>query len=108
MKKIIATTLGVLLATATLSAFAAKEDRENLTQCKAELQNYYGEGTRARLRSIRQVAGESQLRLMVKPKAGQNTVVVCTVAKDGTSSLTNRDGVALLPLSAEQKVSAIQ
>lgn len=108
MKKVIATTIGVLLATATLSAFAAKEDRENLAQCKAELQSYYGEGTRSRLRNIRKVSGDTRLRLTVKPAAGQSTVVLCWVSKDGTSNLTNSEGVALLPQGAEQKVSAIQ
>ena len=105
MKKMIATTLGVVLAAGAVSAFAGKDDRENLAQCKADVKAYYGDQTRMRLRSIKQRSGESHLTMMVTPKGGNNTVVVCAVDRDGMSSLATRDGVALTPVADEQKVS---
>lgn len=109
MKKVLVSTFGIILATGAVSAFAAKQDRENLTQCKADIVSYYGESTRTRLRSIKRSAGETHLRMMVNPKDGENTVVVCSISNDGASSLATGDGVALTaPVAqdnAEQKVS---
>ncbi|MEM7691061.1 MAG: hypothetical protein AAF194_01265 [Pseudomonadota bacterium] len=107
MKKLIATVLGVALSAGAVSAFASKEDRQNLTQCKADVESYYGDKTRVRLRSIKRSAGETHLRLMVNPKGGENTVVVCSVARDGATSLADREGVALAPITDEQKVSLV-
>ena len=107
MKKLIATVLGVALSAGTVSAFASKEDRQNLTQCKADVKTYYGDKTRVRLRSIKRSGGESHMRLMVNPKGGENTLVVCSVGRDGVTSLADRDGVALAPMSDEQKVSLV-
>ncbi|MEM6485255.1 MAG: hypothetical protein AAF662_09750 [Pseudomonadota bacterium] len=105
MKKLITTVLGVALAAGAASAFSGNDDRQNLKQCKADIASYYGEKTRVRLRSIKHSSGESHLRMMVNPKGGENTVVVCSVGRDGMTSLANRDGVALTPASDEQKVS---
>ncbi|MDA8962311.1 hypothetical protein N9H37_03050 [Congregibacter sp.] len=105
MKKIIVSTIGIILAAGAVSAFAGKADRENLAQCKADIESYYGESTRTRLRSIKRSSGETHLRLMVNPKDGENTVIVCSVGNDGASSLANGDGVALTAPIAEQKVS---
>ena len=40
MKKLIATTLGVVLAAGAVSASAGSQDRENLAQCKADVKHY--------------------------------------------------------------------
>lgn len=105
MKRIIATTLGVILTTATLSAFAAKQDRESLAQCKADITSHFGDGTRTRLRSIKRTVGETHLRIMVRQAAGNNALIVCSVSKDGVSSLADRDGIALAEVRNEQKIS---
>lgn len=108
MKKVIVTTLGILLATGAVSSFAAKQDRENLAQCKSDINAYYGEGTRTRLRSIKRETDATHLRLMVNPEGGKNTVVVCSVSPDGVSSLETRDGIALTLPTKEQKVSVAE
>ncbi|WP_439102025.1 hypothetical protein [Congregibacter sp.] len=108
MKKILVSSIGIILATSAVSAFAAKQDRENLAQCKADINAYYGDNTRTRLRSIKRRAGETDLRLMVNPKNGENTVIVCSVSGDGASSLATDDGVALTSTEGEQKVSYAQ
>ncbi len=105
MKKLIATTLGVVLAAGAVSAFAGSQDRENLAQCKADVKAFYGDDTRIRLRSIKHSSGDAHMRLMVTPKGGDNTLVVCSVTRDGASSLADRDGVALAASAQEQKVS---
>ena len=105
MKKVLASTLGVILAASTVSVFAGKGDRENLAQCKADIESYYGERTRTRLRSIQHSGGESHLRLMVRPKGGENSVIICSVSSDGASSLATDDGVALNKAAVEEKVS---
>ncbi|EAQ96802.1 hypothetical protein [Congregibacter litoralis] len=105
MKKILVSSIGIILATGAVSAFAAKQDRENLAQCKADINAYYGDNTRTRLRSIKRSAGETHLRLMVNPKNGENTVIVCSVSSEGASSLATGDGVALTSPEGEQKVS---
>lgn len=106
MKKVLATTLGVILATGAVSALAGKADRESLAQCQADLDAYYGERTRVRLRSIKRLDSETQLRLMVTPgSGGSNQVVVCSVGTDGVTSLADRDGVALAPMNDEDAVS---
>lgn len=105
MKKVIVTTLGIVLATSAASALAGKEDRANLAQCKADIGAYYGEGTRMRLRSIQRAEGETHLRLMVTPAGGGNRVVVCSVGSDGASHLADKDGVALVVPTAGEAVS---
>ena len=105
MKKVIVTTVGIMLAAGAASTFAAKQDRENLALCKADINAYYGENTRTRLRSIKRGADATHMRLMVNPKGGENTVVVCSISRDGASSLANGDGIALTPRGDEQKVS---
>lgn len=106
MKKVLASTLGVILATSAVTAFAGKEDRENLAQCKADVDAYYGERTRVRLRSIKRLDTETQMRLMVTPgSGGSNQVVVCSVGLDGLTSLADRDGVALAPMGGQDAVS---
>ncbi|MDP5054379.1 MAG: hypothetical protein NWP69_11365, partial [Congregibacter sp.] len=105
MKKVIVSTLGIILATGAVSAFAGKQDRENLAQCKADINAYYGDSTRTRLRSIKRSSGETHLRLMVNPKDGENTVIVCSVASDGGSRLATGDGVALTGPATQEKVS---
>ena len=105
MKKIIVSTLGIILAAGAVSAFAGKQDREHLAQCTADIKSYYGDGTRTRLRSIKRSSGETHLRLMVNPRDGENTVVICSVGNSGASSLATKDGVALTTPAAEQKVS---
>ena len=96
-KKILAGTLGIILATGAVSALAGKEDRENLAQCKADIGALYGDNTRMRLRSIKRGAAATQLRLMVTPRDAGNLVVVCSVDREGTVHLADRDGIALLP-----------
>lgn len=95
MKKVIAATLGIVLATGAVSALAGKQDREQLAQCKIDIDAHYGDATRMRLRSIKRGEGETHLRLMVTPAEGGNRVVICSVAGDGASRLTDADGVAL-------------
>ena len=108
MKKILATTLGVILATGAVAALADRQDRASLTQCKADIEAYYGEDTRARLQGIRRSAGETHMRLTVTPESGGRRVVVCSVSRDGASSLADRDGVALAPPSEGQTVGLVE
>ena len=107
MKKLVVSALGVVLATSAVSAFAGKKDQENLAQCKADVKAYYGEDTRMRLRSIKRSSGETHLRLMVGADSG-NTLVVCSVSRDGISSLADSEGVALVAPATEEKVSLAQ
>lgn len=107
MKKLVATTLGIILAAGAVSAFAGKKDQENLAQCKADVKSYYGDDTRMRLRSIKRGDGETHMRLMVSAAAG-NTLVVCSVDQNGASSLADGDGVALIASSDEETVSLAQ
>ena len=104
MKKIIATTLGVLLSATAASAFADKQDRENLAQCTQDIKSYYGKSAQTRLRSIKRNGDESRFRLMVNPEGSGNTVVICAVSSDGVLRLENREGVALVNTSSEQTV----
>ena len=108
MKKLIATTLGVCLAAAAASSLAGQADRENLAQCKTDVKAHYGDDTRMRLRSIKRSSGETHMRMMVKPAGGENTLVVCSVGRDGVSSLADSEGVALIAPATEQKVSLAQ
>jgi hypothetical protein len=108
MQKILTTSLGVLLMAGAVSAFADKQDRENLAACKEGINAYYGDDARTRLRSIKRSSGESQFRLMVNPRGGSNTVVVCAVDDEGALRLQNGDGVALVKESSEQAVSLVE
>lgn len=108
MKKVIATTLGVVLAASAVSAFAGKSDRESLAQCKADVTAYYGDDARVKLNSMKQRSGITHLRLKVIPSDSDSAVINCAIDRDGVSSLTTRDGVALTPVSDEQKVSLAQ
>lgn len=106
MKKVLVSVLGVILATSAVTAFAGKADRANLAQCEADVEAYYGERTRVRLRSIKRLENETQMRLMVTPgSGGSNQVLVCRVAADGNTSLADRDGVALAPSGEQEAVS---
>ena len=106
MKKVLVSVFGVILATSAVTAFAGKADRDNLAQCKADVDAYYGERTRVRLRSIKRLESETQMRLMVTPgSGGSNEVLVCRVDVDGSTSLADRDGVALASSSEEEAVS---
>lgn len=106
MNKVIIMSLGVLLATGAVSALAGKEDRQQLTACKADIVALYGDGTRSRLRSIMRDEEGTAMRIMVRPASGNNELVVCTSMGDGLNSLTDRDGVALAaPGNAEETVS---
>ena len=105
MHRIITLTLGVLLATGAAGAFAGKQDRVALAQCKADVDAIYGDDARTRLRSIRHRKDETDFRLMVTPGSGGNRVVVCTVSRDGASSLADKDGMALHPEDGSQTVS---
>ena len=107
MKKILVTTLGVVLATGAVSALADRQDRANLTQCKADIEAYYGEDARARLRGIRRGAGETHMRLVVTPESEASRVVVCSVSRDGASSLADGNGVALAPLGDGQTLGLV-
>ena len=107
MKKFIVSSLGIILATGAVSAFAGKKDQENLAQCKADVKAHYGEQTRMRLRSIKRGEEETHMRLMVSAPEG-NTLVVCSVDAAGASSLADRDGVALVTNTDEQRVSLAQ
>ena len=108
MKKVIATTLGIVLATSAVSALAGKEDRANLAQCKADVEAYYGDGARTRLRSINRAPDATHLRLMVTPPDGGNRVVVCSVSEGGATSLANQDGVALVVPAVGDAVTLAQ
>lgn len=108
MNKLILSAIGITLATGAVSAFAAKGDSEKLAQCRADIVAYYGEDTRARMSKIRRSVGETHMRFKVTPVNADGTVIVCSIAKDGTSSLANRDGVALTAQTDEQKVSLSQ
>jgi hypothetical protein len=105
MHRIITVTLGVLLATGAAGALAGKQERVALAQCKADVDALYGDDVRTRLRSIRHRKDETDFRLMVTPGSGGNRVVVCTVGRDGVSSLADKDGMALRPARDAQKVS---
>ena len=108
MKKVIVTTLGILLASSAVSSFAAKQDRENLALCKSDINAYYGDSTRMRLRSIKRDDDATHMRLMVNPKGGSNIVVVCSIDTAGVSSLETRDGIALTLPAEEQKDSVAE
>ena len=84
MKKILATTLGVILATGAVAALADRQDRASRS------------------------AGETHMRLTVTPESGGRRVVVCSVSRDGASSLADRDGVALAPPSEGQTVGLVE
>ncbi|MEM1188621.1 MAG: hypothetical protein AAGI72_08850 [Pseudomonadota bacterium] len=105
MKKILATTLGVLLALGAVSALAGKQDRENLEHCKADINVLYGDGTRVRLRSIKREETRTELRMMVTPRGAGNQVVVCAVSPDGSTQLSDRAGIALRASEAADTVS---
>jgi hypothetical protein len=108
VKKILATMLGVILATGAVSALADRQDRANLAQCKADIGAYFGEDTRARLQGIKRSHGETHMRLIVTPESGSNRLVICSVSRDGASSLADRHGVAVAPLGDGQAVSLIE
>ncbi len=105
MKKVLATTLGVILATGAVSALAGKQDRESLEHCKADISAVYGDNTRVRLRSIKRGESLTEMRMMVTPRGAGNQVVVCAVSADGSTQLSDRDGVAILAAEAADTVS---
>jgi hypothetical protein len=109
MNKVLVTTIGVVLATGAVSAWAGKEDRQQLAECKAEIVEHFGEGTRTRLRSIQRGRDGTAMRILVRPADGENEVVVCTEEGDGRYRLTDREGIALVqPAAAEERVSLAQ
>jgi hypothetical protein len=79
MKKVLVTTLGVLLATGAVSAWAGKEERQQLADCKADIVPHYGGGTRATLRSIMRGRDGTSMRIMVRPAGGVPSVPVDVV-----------------------------
>jgi hypothetical protein len=95
-KTLLASTLGLILATGTAAALADRQDRENLSQCKAGITALYGDNTRTRLRSIKRGAADTEMRIMVTPRAAGNQVVICSVDRNGSVRLADRDGIALL------------
>lgn len=108
MNKILVVVVGVLLAGGAVSALAANGDREQLAQCKTLVQAHFGDEARTKLRSIRNRADGTHMRLSVRPGDGSRQAVVCTLDDSGLS-LNTRDGVALVPASsAAEKVSSIR
>lgn len=107
MNKVLVTTLGVILATGAVSAFAGKAERAQLEQCQADIVAHYGKGTRSRLSKITRGDDGMSMRLLVRPANGANLPVVCTEVGEGSYSLTDEAGVALIPAgnSAEQQVT---
>jgi hypothetical protein len=105
MNKVIVTTIGVLLATAAVSASAGREYRQQLTQCKADIAAHYGAEARTRLRSIKRGQDGTTMRLLVMPAVADSEVVLCVGDGAGPNLLTDRDGIALAPAAAAEQIS---
>lgn len=105
MRKLILTIVGVVLTTSAVSVFAAKQDRENLEQCKAEITRYYGDRTRMRLRSVSRGEGTMELRIMATPRNGANALIACAIGADGVVTLRDQEGMALLPIRGDEALS---
>lgn len=48
------------------------------------------------------------MRLAVTPDSGGSRVVICSISRDGASSLADRNGVALMPLERGQTVTLVE
>lgn len=107
MNKVLVMMVGVLLAGGAVSALAASDDRAQFADCKELVQAHFGEEARTKLRSIRNRADGTHMRLSVRPGDGSRQAVVCSLSDDGLS-LSTRDGVALIPATeAAEKVTLV-
>ena len=95
MKKVIVTLVGVVMAGLAVTAMASKQDRQQLAQCKADIQAVYGEGVRTKLKGVKNGLSGTSMRIQTIPAGGESRVLTCTLDRDGVSSLTNSDGIAL-------------
>jgi hypothetical protein len=95
MKKVVITTVGVLLAGLAVGAMASKQDRENLAQCTSSIEALYGEDARTKLKGVKNSRSGSTMRIKTIPAEGESLLVSCLVDREGGITLTDSDGVAL-------------
>ncbi|MBT4522090.1 MAG: hypothetical protein HOC23_18990 [Halieaceae bacterium] len=102
MNKLVALTMGLVMAGATLPAFASSSDNEYLGQCKAGLKAIYGEDTRLKLKSIKRSRAGNQFRIKAIPAQSSSLLVTCWVDDQGKTNLVDKNGVAIR--SSENKI----
>ena len=111
MHRILITTIGVVLVSGAVSAFAGQAERDQLTACRAAIAEHFGDGTYTHLRRVRRGISKTELRILARAASravallkrsrascGGNAVVVCTARHDGALLLRDRDGLALRPV----------
>ena len=101
MNKVVASLImGVALSGAGV-AQAESALSQQLTECKTELASIYGEETRMRLDGKAPGKG-SILKLRVYPEGQGVSRVRCTRDADGSLSLVNQHGLALVPARQDE------
>lgn len=95
MKKLMVTVMGVVLAGSAVTAMASKSDKEQLSQCTANIETVFGEETRTKLKGIKRGRSGNTLKIQAIPAGGEGQTVKCWVDKEGEVTLMDSEGVAI-------------
>jgi hypothetical protein len=95
MKMLAIATLGLVLTGASASTMAAKQDRQNLAQCKSDIASVFGDDTRMKLQGVKRSRVGAKMKIHAVPTDGESQLVICWVDKEGNTNLNDRQGVAM-------------
>ena len=95
MKKLMVTVMGVVLAGTAVTAMASKSDREQLSQCTANIETVFGEETRTKLKGIKRGRSGNTLKIQAIPAGAEGQTIKCWVDKEGEVTLLDSEGVAI-------------
>ena len=95
MKKLMVTVIGVVFAGSAVTAMASKSDKEQLSQCSANIEAVFGEETRTKLKGIKRGRSGNTLKIQTIPAGAEGQTVKCWVDREGEVTLLDSEGVAI-------------
>lgn len=95
MKKLMVTVMGVVLAGSAVTAMASKSDKEQLSQCTANIETVFGADTSTKLKGIKRGRSGNTLKIKAIPAGAEGQTIRCWVDKEGEVTLLDSEGVAI-------------
>jgi len=95
MKKLMVTVVGVVLAGSAVTAMASKSDKEQLSQCTANIESVLGADTSTKLKGIKRGRSGNTLKIRAIPAGGEGQTIKCWVDREGEVTLLDSEGVAI-------------
>ncbi len=95
MKMLAIAALGLVLTGASASTMAAKQDRQNLAQCKSDIASVFGDDTRMKSQGVKRSRVGAKMKIHARPTDGESQLVICWIDKEGNTNLHDREGVAM-------------